>query len=84
MPRATASSSEASFGAFNCRADFVCVLGQDVAVIGGGDTAMEDALVLARTSQSVTVIHRRDEFRASEVVQVKLIYIFLCAPTRVR
>ena len=37
-------------------------------VVGGGDAAMEDALVLARTSRSVTLIHRRETFRASKVL----------------
>lgn len=42
--------------------------GKHVLVVGGGDTAMEDALVLARTSKKVTLIHRRNTFRASKVL----------------
>ena len=46
---------------------------QDVGVVGGGDTALEEALYLANMCKSVTLIHRRDELRGSKTIQKRAI-----------
>lgn len=45
---------------------------KNVAVVGGGDSAMEEALVLSKVAKEVTIIHRRHEFRASRVMQERV------------
>lgn len=71
--QAAGEESLAGMGVSYCATcDGAFYKGSDVAIVGGGDVAVEDAIFLARGCSKVYVIHRRNEFRAAKILQEKL------------